>query len=494
MSHSFPLRPAPLRLLGALCCVFVACQSDSEPPAREPKPRTPRPGAALPAPIAYGDWGDPFVDLPSGEEQLERVCSSAGDDLVRDLFCTGQPPAMSNLLDLELALGLDPEDLIGVRGSALTGHSTSLSTRAVSAINPRAILLRLGVPIPPVNVEFVTMSFNRGDQFSEIAVADRVDQEFRFYVLRWEQECNERPEGCTPGDLLTEAVETDWRNVTLYDEPALANTVLDCAPCHQPDGPSSPKMLRMQEFDSPWTHWFYKNTEGGGALIEDYAAAKGDESLANLPRDRIDYSPPGGLQLLVGSRNHDQPNAFDSELIEREVRESAAASGGNQPMDNRIAGTSPTWRAAYDRAQRGESIPVPYHDVKVTDPEKLARMSEAYQAYRRGDLAREDLPDIRDVFPDDEQLLAEMGIMTEPGLSGEAVLIQACSQCHNDRLDQSQSRARFRADLRGLSREQKDLAIARLMLPANNPHAMPPARLRVLSDEARQRAIEVLKR
>jgi hypothetical protein len=250
----------------------------------------------------------------------------------------------------------------------------------------------------------------------------------------------------------------------------------------------------MQEFDFPWTHWFYKNTDGGSALIDDYDAAKGEESIAKLPRDRIDYSPPGGLQLLVGSRNHDQPNPFDSEAIEREVRESAAQSGGNQPIDNRIAGVSPTWREAYERAQRGESIPVPYHDVKITDPEKLARMTEAYRAYRRGDLAREDLPDIRDVFPDDPQRLAEMGIMTEPGLSGEAVLIQACSQCHNDRLDQTQSRARFRANLEGMSRTQKDLAIQRLSLPANDIHAMPPARLRTLSDEARKRAIEALQR
>jgi hypothetical protein len=60
------------------------------------------------------------------------------------------------------------------------------------------------------------------------------------------------------------------------------------------------------------------------------------------------------------------------------------------------------------------------------------------------------------VFPDDPLLLAHMGAGTEPGLSGEAVLVQACSQCHNARLDQ-------------------------------NPLAMPPSRLRVLTPEARAR-------
>jgi mono/diheme cytochrome c family protein len=137
---------------------------------------------------------------------------------------------------------------------------------------------------------------------------------------------------------------------------------------------------------------------------------------------------------------------------------------------------------------------VPYHDVKVTEPAKLERMTDAYQAFLRGELDRSELPDIRDVFPDDPVRLAEMGMATEPGLQGEAVLIQACSQCHNDKLDPSLSRARFRANLQGMSRAEKDLAIRRLLLPQNDIHAMPPARLRTLSAQARGRAIEALQR
>jgi hypothetical protein len=59
---------------------------------------------------------------------------------------------------------------------------------------------------------------------------------------------------------------------------------------------------------------------------------------------------------------------------------------------------------------------------------------------------------------------------------------------------QSLSRARFRADLVDMDRAEKDVAIARLMLPPDNPLAMPPARLRVLTQEARTRAIEALRR
>jgi hypothetical protein len=71
-------------------------------------------------------------------------------------------------------------------------------------------------------------------------------------------------------------------------------------------------------------------------------------------------------------------------------------------------------------------------------------------------------------------------------------LVQACSMCHNGRLDQSLSRARFRADLDGVSRAERDVAIARLRLPADNPLAMPPPRFRTLTAEARQQAIEAL--
>lgn len=446
--------------------------------------------------IAYADWGDPFESLLQGEEQTAQVCESGAQDLVRRVFCGDDPPEIGSLHDLQMAFGLDPLHLRGVGGSALTGHSTSLSKRSISAINPRVIMFQMVVDLLDENrgpIEFVTIAFNRGEQFAELATMN-AEREYHFYVVRFQQECNERPEGCLPGELLTEAIEHNWRNVTLYDEKSLENTILDCATCHQPNGPGTPRMFRMQEFDDPWTHWFFNSTEGGRALVADYTAAKGDESIAGLPRKEIGGVSPGGLETIVGGRDSNQPNKFNSEMIEKEITESAALEGGDQPIDNSIPGTSPTWQLAYEASRRGEFIPAPYHNVKVTDADKLARATEAYQAYRRGELAVEELPDFRDVFPDDHERLAQMGISTSPGLSGEEVLIQACSQCHNERLNQDQSRARFRADLVGMSRAEKDTAIARLMLPRNSVHAMPPARLRILSKEARTRAIEALRK
>lgn len=487
-----------LALVLAMSMGMGACESETE--AKRGGPKTEQ-DAATDAETssstgpAYADWGDPFAELAQGEVQNARMCESGVDDIVHRVFCAETPTQINSLSELQAAFGLDPQMLGGFSGSALTGHSTSLSKRGVSAINPRVIIFRMVVNLldeAAGAVEFVTLAFSRGEQFVELAID--ANREFRFYVVRFQQECNERPEGCTPGELLTEGIERDWRNVTVYDERALQNTVLDCATCHQPDGPSTPKILRMQEFDDPWTHWFFNSTPGGRALVNDYTAAKGDESVAGLPREDIGGISPGGLETIVGGRNHYQPNPFEGEKIEKEIADSAALAGGNQPIDNRIRGTSPTWQAAYDRSKRGEFIPTPYHNVKITDPDKLERMTEAYRAYRAGELDVRALPDFRDVFPDDHGLLAEMGISTEPGLSGEDVLIQACSQCHNERLNQEQSRARFRADLKDMSRAEKDIAISRLMLPTNNVHAMPPARLRVLSPEARAAAIEALRK
>jgi hypothetical protein len=433
----------------------------------------------------YARWADPLALMPRGAAHTAVVCEGPGSDPVRDVFCAEEPAAITGLVDLQAALAIDRSVLNGVRGLSITGHSTALAMRSVSSINPRMIAVRLEAE----PYEMLAFAFARGEQFCELAVRDRNDHELRFYLVGFRQACNEAERGCTPGDLLTPAVESDWTEVTLYDEQDLKNTVLDCGPCHQPDGPGSAKLLRMQELEDPWTHWFWKSSQGGRALLADYYAAKGDETLAGMPVTLLDNSHPGNLSMLAIFAGSQQPNMFDSGAIEEEVRASAAA----QPEDNSTPGQSAVWRAVYARAQRGEAIAVPYHDVKVTDPDKLARMTEAYQAYRRGELPRDELPDLRDVFPDDPQRLAEMGMTTEPGLAGEAVLLQACSQCHNPRLDQALSRARFRADLHGMSRAEKDAAIERLQLPEEDPRAMPPPLLRTLGDEARRRAIEALR-
>jgi len=447
-----------------------------------------------PEPRSDADYVEP-EPLLHGKAQRKQLCARAHQDPISDLMCNGDPK-ITSFTDLRQALGLltglEPgrDTSYDFDGFALTAHSTSLVTRAVSAINPRIIFIRP----PRGDREMVMLAFARGEQFSEAIVRDRASGELIFYLTTFTQACNDAAGGCTPGDLLTEVADVGWRNVDVYDEQDLANTTLDCLPCHQPGGPGTTKILRMQEIDPPWSHWFYRYTNGGYALVEDHMAAKGEEAFVSIPGASLKISNPGLLSSTVRNAGGTQPNVFASADIEREVLESAAEEGGSQPYDNSIPGQSDTWNAIYARARRGEAIPVPYLDVKVTDPQKLDAMTQAYVDYRKGRLAREELPDIRDVFPDDPKRLARMGFATEPGLDGRGVLLQACSQCHNGKLDQTVSRSRFGVDLDTLGRKEKDRAIERLLLPADDPRHMPPARLRTLSDEAKQRLIDLLRR
>jgi hypothetical protein len=434
------------------------------------------------------------VALATGKQQIDRLCGRGRTDRVIDAFCVTKAEVRS-LLDLRAAVGFESNENIVDQGYALTAHSTSLSLRVVSAINPRIIFVRPQIRRETASVEFVSLAFARGEQFAELAARDRNTDVLQFYLLTYEQDCNDKQGGCSPGDLLTEAVESDWKNVNVYAEEDLENTPSDCRTCHQPNGPGTQKILRMQELAPPWNHWFWRQAASGQAVLADYAAAKGDEMFAGLTGQEIVTSQPGLLSFaLTAVGSGTQPNAFVSATIEKEVNDSANGRGGDQPIDNSVPGTSKTWDGIYETAKRGEAIPVPYHDVKVTDPKKLADMTQAYTDYREGRLDRQDLPDLRDVYLDDPMRRAEMGFDTEPGLDGEGVLLQACAQCHNDRLDPTLSRARFQVDLSKIGREEKDKAIARLRIPAGEPHAMPPPQFRRLSDEARSRLIELLQK
>lgn len=427
--------------------------------------------------------------LATGEAQTRRLCSRDRSDIVLDVFCSDEPPRIETLLDLRAALGINKPAY--EQGLAVISHSTALTGRTVSSINPRLIFIN---PPGEAGGELLMLAFARGEQSAEIVVRDRARGDFQFYLVSYEQACNEV--GCTPGDLLTETAEVGWKNLNVYAEEDLANTPRDCRTCHQPNGPGTTKLLRMQELEPPWNHWLYPFVPGGRALIADYRAAKEGELFGGLSAAEVaDRSNPGLLSATLHFANTvDQPNAYVSAAIGAEVIESAAALGGKQPEDNSIPGESETWDAIYEKARNGEAISVPYHDVKVTDPAKLAAMTAAYVDYLEGRLAREDLPDIREIFPDDPMLRARMGLETEPGMSGEEVLMQACAQCHNDRLDQSLSRARFNVNIGRLSAEEKARAVARVSLPVDDPAVMPPAMFRHLRDDAKQKLIELLGR
>jgi hypothetical protein len=472
----------PSGLLDASDAQHSASPRDADiAPLRDADARVASPGLFLRLP-------DPVANLPRGAQQLARLCARGRDDAVTDAFCGENTPRPSNLSELFALLDVDPHVYNGPsRGFSITGHSTSLSKRSVSAINPRVIFIHLESSTEPL----LAVAFTRGEPLVEIVTRNRGQHELQFYVVAFRLPCADAGRECTPGELLTSAVEKDWQSVDVYGEEDLKNTPVDCRVCHQTNGPGTAKILRMQEFESPWTHWFDDQTRGGRALLADYDAAHGAESYAGIPGYVIGNARGGLTSAFVstaGSRL--QPNEFASAFIESEVETSAP----EQPMNNQKRGESDTWRALYQTTLRAEAIPTPYHDVKITDPAKLATMQQAYAAYLAGRLAQNALPDIRDVFPDEAVTLAEMGFTLDERLDDRALMTAACGLCHNGRLDQTLSRARFHTDLERLSAEEKQTAIDRLSLAEEDPLAMPPRRIHAMSDAARARLVALLRK
>ena len=286
---------------------------------------------------------------------------------------------------------------------------------------------------------FVFLAFDPGETFVEVASHDPTADSVNFYLVLFDKDCTTNG-GCKNRDLLTQKLTEGWSNLREYESStALNNTIADCRQCHAPDD-SKPQILRMQEIKPPFTHWFSMQTTGGQALYEDFHKAHAvGEDYGPIPAALVDKSDPALMaQMITQAGFGDQPNAFDSAAIEAEV----AAAAPMQPWSNAASGASATWQAAYDNAVAGQFIATPYHDVKVTDPTKLAKMTNAYHQFMSGGAA--DLPDIRDVFLDVG--LRDMGFAPKVGLTGRQLLSQMCQQCHHSKLDLTISREKFLVD------------------------------------------------
>jgi hypothetical protein len=425
---------------------------------------------------------DPLSHLPRFEEQRQILCARGRSNSITDALCSDDAPNISSLRELQEAIGMGFIDGQPLPNFSLTANSTSLSTRTVSSINPRAVFVK-----PPAltgDGSFKSLAFVRGDHAVEMAVKT-ADGDFALYLLRYERACGD---DCTFAERLTPATERDWTRWSLYDDVDLKNSVFDCLVCHQPGGVNAPVMFRMQEFRNPWTHWMAAFGEGERVLLTDYGRAHGpDEEYAGIPPSLFVQSNPIPVENFFKDSGGVEPNEFPSETIEEEIK----ATNPAQPDDNSTPGISPTWEGLYDRAVRGEVGPPPYHDVKITDVDKLAAMTEAYRAFMAGD--SDDLPDIRDVIRDDA--LSKMSVRPKPGLSGAEIVVHMCAQCHNSRLDAELSRARFDATrLDEMPRDVKDAAIARVQLTREDRFKMPPTFLRELSDEEIELVVQALRR
>lgn len=446
------------------------------------------------------------TDLSSGEQdsgmssapghvQRPGFCARPDEDAVRDVFCAEAPPEVTGLSELQQLLNLQPhsydpdapqvpnpmpDNPFAAAGRvAVMSHSTSLSGRIVSPINPRTIILGSGA----------IMAFVRGVQRIELISGSRSTGELNFYVVSFEQACNDRAEGCKPGDLYTPRLESDWLRVRVHDGEELKNTPLDCRQCHQ-RGTERASLL-MRELESPWTHFFFPSGiefsspgVNGSDLMDDFLAAKGDEIYGGYDLSTIASVTPFILQMRVPTV---QPLYFDSLNImyERYPFGPDGFSSEAQP--------SQLWEDGYEAFKRGEQLALPYFDQRATDPDKQRALTDAYRRFHDGELDADDLPDLADIYPDDPMLRARMGLQTEPDASPEEVLIQACGSCHNDVLDQSLSRALFNIDLSRMTRAELDLAIARIQRGSDEPGAMPPPEARQLDPESLERLIDFLR-
>jgi hypothetical protein len=407
-----------------------------------------------------------------------------------------QPTSLHELLQL---LDLDFKDPAGGNGTggnpgfAILGHSSALTARKVSSITPTAFVFTPLAADGTVPRDYIFLAFDPGEQFVEVASFSPADMAVNFYLVLFDKTCGT---SCGPDDLLTPKQTEGWSNIRIYESTtALNNTIADCRQCHigsghdDPNNPD-PLILRMQELEAPHTHWFSSATTGGQALLADFHAAHGTtEDYGPIPAALVDRSDPELMAGFIRAAGFGtQPNPFHSAAIEQEITASAPA----QPAVNVPIGTSATWQASFDAATQGQFIPAPYHDVKISDPDKLVRMTSIYSAYRTGQTVSM-TTDIREVFLDGG--LVDMGFAAPPALDGRALLVEQCQQCHNARLDPSLSRDKFLVDqLDTMSREEKDLAIERINTPIDTRLTMPPPLFRSLGPRERELMIAELQR
>jgi hypothetical protein len=441
-------------------------------------------GAIEPAP----SWADlpkvqkPDVELgvlPSREAQYERLCGTPRNDAFFKRICGDVRPNIPDLQSLLRLLGLDQD-----RAFALTGNSTSLVAKSVSAVNPRVIVFPRVAPTLEQKDDFVIVSFVRGEPFAEITSRDPATGEPNFYLFTFERSCD-YDGTCDLASRLTEELERGWTAYSIYPETDLENTSVDCLTCHRPAGFGSKKILRMQELASPWLHWFpqrfVQRTDSDRVLTAQFVDAHGlDKQYGGIPiatiQNTLDDGSGAQLEALIRAEGFgDQPNAFDPRI------EAEAKAG--EP--------SPTWLAQWTLATQGKAITVPYPRVDVTDEAKRLAAVASYKNVVMGTAARDTLLDLRDVFSQDAS--QKLSFVPQAGADGKSVLVQMCSRCHDGRADPNIGRSKFNVlALDTMSADEKATAISRIQEPEGSVKRMPPSRSGQLTPDALTAALAEL--
>ena len=417
--------------------------------------------------------------LPSREMQYDRLCAMPRNDAFFQRICGAVRPNIPDLVGLLRLVGLEQD-----RAFALTGNSTSLVAKSVSALNPRVIVFPRVAPTLEQKDDFVIVSFVRGEPFAEVTSRDPVSGEPNFYLFTFERACDYQGT-CDLASRLTEELEHDWTAYSIYPESDLENTSVDCLTCHRPGGFGTKKILRMQELASPWLHWFpqrfVQRTDSDRVLTAQFVDVHGvDEQYGGVPvstiQNALDDGSGAQLEALLRAQGFgEQPNAFDPR-IEAEAKASEQ---------------SATWLAQWTLATQGKAITVPYPKVDVTDEAKRLAASASYKSVVTGASGRETLLDLRDVFSLDAT--EKLSFVPQPGADGRAVLVQMCARCHDGRADPAIGRSHFNVlKLDEMSADEKAIAVERIQEPQGSVKHMPPWRSGVLTPEAITAAVAEL--
>lgn len=413
------------------------------------------------------DWGlepkrlDYFEPLLKGDAQWASLCGQGNADRVTTFFCQTPRPNITSLEQLLVGLGLknpaQPNNML----FALSGHSSSLVTTKTTVINPRALIFTA-----PGVVDYVALGFVRGDGFAELAAFDTVNQRINFFVVKINKPCD--PD-CSNFERFSPAAETGWTGVTVYSDQDVKNTALDCLQCHQPGGASAQRILRMQELQDPWTHFFRANRPSN-VLLQKFQQYHPGEAYAAIPAANIANSDPADLEDFVRDGGFgNQPNEFATDQIATELAANPTA-------------IPPTWLEQYNRSLAGTEISTPYFKIDPYDPQKVDEAGLAYREIIEGTRPVTDMPEMTHMFRDDA--LEHLGFTAKSDLDAKGVIDHRCGTCHNGKFP-GISRNNFNvADFpNNLSAEMRDKILLRINMPETSRFRMPPLMFSKLTDE-----------
>lgn len=318
------------------------------------------------------------------------------------------------------------------------------------------------------------MGFTRGDQFVELIAQDRLTGNLNFYLVTFKQACNAQPDGCTMGQLLTEAIETDWlaNTVSIHTGQDIDDTPFLCSHCH---GAGENAVALMPELNNPWDHWF-RNNRTQQFIDRFNTAHEGDTQYCGIPIESIQDSDPAELEDTIEQMqggNNGGPFLFDSgDIANANVQE---------------------WQNIFQQYLNGEVQAVPNPEQSIMSAQQIQMATASYQAHLAD--PNVELIDFR-VFRTPEAAI-NTGHSFAAGSSGEDLLRQACAICHNeapsaDELANLDKAARKRFYVANLNDAAINLAISRIILQEDALKLMPPKAKAKLSQEQKQTLINYL--